>query len=110
MDPLDKIHQDNTAQVIQFPRQKQDMGFNERPHIGMVLYAVDQKTGIAEEAKYKAVSLPSKRDLDDLVTEETRKQLIVESDKWYVWCINKKNAERKFFKMLKEARNRKRGL
>jgi hypothetical protein len=114
MDHLDeKLNSDRTEQVVTFPKKMQGMGEIERPHLGMKLFGVDSKTGIAEEVKFKASSLTQKRVPQnkmvlvrqlDLVKTEDHHQVVLDPNKWYVWSINKSNAERKYRQMRKKQR------
>lgn len=115
LDPI-KPKVDDTADVIKYPKTIIGMGEINRPHAGMILFACDLKTNEVEQVKIKMTSLPMVRSSKNkaalvaqnvLTQKETHNQVIFDSGKWYVWSINKTNAEKKFQRFLKQLRQRK---
>lgn len=110
----DQLHTDKTEHIITFPKNQRNLGTSDRPHLGMILFSVDKKTGIAESTKFKPTvvphnvipSLTNQANQIEIAHVQTKKEAVIDDTKWHVWAINKKNAERKFQKMLKELRKK----
>lgn len=109
---LTKQSTDDPKEVRIYPKGLEAMGKIERPHLGMKMYAVDQRTRECEEAKYKTVSLPvtsvpnNKMNLikqTEMVHTAVHMQVVFDTGKYYCWAINKKSAVRKFVRALRQA-------
>jgi hypothetical protein len=114
LDPSNLPLADNTVQQIKFPKTKKAERDMSKPHNGMDMWEVDIKTGTAEKIKIKVSSLPQKEKTKNpfprLIQDYAEKTLSVidvenihhkvdaREGFWYVWAINKTNAEKKFKK------------
>ena len=114
-EPVKQI-QDNTEQQIKFPKAKQFIKPMPKPHRGMVLWEIDQKTMQVEKAKYRISSIPVKEETLNDVPRIARKRGIakmshmtlestnihhevdIRENCWYVWAVNKKNAIKQYRK------------
>lgn len=104
-------HTDNTEERIKYPKLKQKVFDDRRPHLGMKMFCVNQKTGKASVVKIKTSSIPIEmKPANDLMAvsqnqlprTEVRSEVHVDKWDWFCWAINAKNAEKKYQQKLKE--------
>jgi hypothetical protein len=113
-----KLQQDNTEQQIKFPKAKQHVGSMSKPHLGMTLFEVNTTTQEINPAKFEFTTLPvTEESLNPLPKRAQRlgkvaqltvdqkvvhRRVIVIEGCWYVWAINKQNALKQYFRLLRQ--------
>lgn len=103
------LHPDKQIEIRNYPKGLEAMGKIERPHLGMRMYAVDQRTRECQQVELKTVTfkpvrtVKKIRGVEQMVAENLHAEVRFDAGKWYCWAINEKNAVRKYFKALRAA-------